>query len=339
MSVALLLAIGLAGYVGVTIGGSSTGVVFGPAVGSNALSRYTGAALMTVFVAIGGWTAGKPVIRTVGTDLVTQSSFPVPVAALLLGLVGTALLLANRAGVPASTSMTVVIAIAGFGVATGSLRWNVITGIASWWLLAPVVGFWSCAVVGRYYYSTLTQSVRIGRATGPLIALDRSGTVPRPRVAPHSTRRETVGRVLVVAIACYMAYAAGASNVANAVGVLVGSNTLSMGVGVLFASATIGLGAFTIATRTIETAGTGLTDLSLLGTLLVEVIGATIITLLSVNGIPASLAVTTTMCVVGLGWGERVVREGGRRLLMLLLLLKRLRRELLHPNSRCTILA
>jgi len=68
----------------------------------------------------------------------------------------------------------------------------------------------------------------------------------------EKTTREQVGGILVVAIACYMAFAAGASNVANAVAPLIGSGDLALP-GVALAGAAIGLGAFTIARRTLLT--------------------------------------------------------------------------------------
>ncbi|MDY7083246.1 MAG: inorganic phosphate transporter, partial [Halobacteria archaeon] len=85
---------------------------------------------------------------------------------------------------------------------------------------------------------------------------------------------------------------------------LVGNDTLTMNQGILLAAGAIGIGAFTIARRTLDTVGNDVTDLPLLAALIVEVVSATIITGLSYGGIPASLAVTATSCVMGLGWGR-----------------------------------
>jgi PiT family inorganic phosphate transporter len=101
-----------------------------------------------------------------------------------------------------------------------------------------------------------------------------------------------------------MAFSAGASNVANAVAPLVGSGVLSIDAGILLAGGAIGLGAFTIARRTLDTVGNDLTELPLLAALVVETVSASFITFLSAIGIPASLAVSATMCIVGLGWGR-----------------------------------
>ena len=303
--VALLFLVGVfvAAFVGFNIGGSSTGVAFGPAVGSDTVSKVTAAALMTVFALLGGWTVGREVVETLGGDLVT-TTFTLEVSIGVLFFVGLALFLSNVAGVPASTSMTAVGAMAGLGLARGTLNLAEMGQIVVWWLVSPVLAFWVSAVVGRYYYPRLVEWFAVTRTEGSLLVLDRSGALPRPVLGPNTTRREFVGTVLVVGIGCYMAFSAGASNVANAVAPLVGSGSLSMSEGLLLGGGAIGLGAFTIARRTMDTVGNDLTDLPLLAALVVAAVSSTIVTALSALGVPASFVVIATMSIVGLGWGR-----------------------------------
>ncbi|QIO21455.1 inorganic phosphate transporter [Haloarcula sp. JP-L23] len=286
VEVLFVLGLAVAVFVGFNIGGSSTGVAFGPAVGSDTISKTMAAGLMTVFALLGGATVGTEVIETMGGRIVPSSEFTLLASVTVLFFVGLALLVSNLFGVPASTSMTAVGAIAGLGVASGTIDWNVMGRIVSWWLVAPIVAFWLSAVIGRYLYPHLAAR----------IVFETDG--------PGTTRRERVGQFLVVAIGCYMAFSAGASNVANAVAPLVGSGELELYPGVALAGAAIGVGAFTIARRTLDTVGNDLTELPILAALIVETVSATIISLLSLAGIPASLAVSATMCVVGLGWGR-----------------------------------
>ncbi|WP_190303832.1 inorganic phosphate transporter [Haladaptatus sp. R4] len=91
---------------------------------------------------------------------------------------------------------------------------------------------------------------------------------------------------------------------ANAIAPLVGVGVLDMTPGIILGGSVMAIGAFLIDPRTIETIGNELTVLSLEGTLIVEITAATIITLLSWAGIPASLAITAITCVIGLGWGR-----------------------------------
>ncbi|WP_440990398.1 anion permease [Haloarchaeobius baliensis] len=287
--VELLLVVGVAVavFVGFNIGGSSTGVAFGPAVGSGTLSKLLAAGLMTGFALLGGWTVGREVVNTMGGEIVPEARFTLAASVAVLFFVGFALLISNLSGVPASTSMTAVGAIAGLGAASGSLNMEKMGEIISWWLIAPVTAFWICAVVGRYLYPYLASSIDLEP--------DEDGNV---------TTKQRVGQTMVVVIGCYMAFSAGASNVANAVAPLVGSGELGIDAGILLAGGSIGLGAFTIARRTLDTVGNDLTDLPLLAALIVEVVSASIITFLSAIGIPASLAVSATMAIVGLGWGR-----------------------------------
>lgn len=307
--VLLLIGVAVAAFVGFNIGGSSTGVAFGPAVGSRTVSKLGAAALFTVFAFLGGWTVGKEVIQTMGGDIVPASQFTLGTSIGVLFFVGLALLISNLFGVPASTSMTAVGSIAGLGIATGSLRWSVMGRIVSWWLLAPITAFWICGVIGRYLYPHLEAWFAIDASVGAVFTIDRSGWLPRPRTTAAG-RREAVSGVLVVVIGCCMAFSAGASNTANAVAPLVGSGAISINAGIILAASAIGIGAFTIARRTLDTVGNDLTDLPLLAALIVEVISASLISFLSAIGIPASLAVSATMCIVGLGWGRasRTVR-------------------------------
>jgi len=309
----LVVGIVVAAFVGFNVGGSNTGVAFGPAVGSRTVSKVGAAGLMTVFALAGGWTVGRNVVETLGGRVVPAGLFTLEASIAVLFFIGLALFVSNLVGVPASTSMTAVGAIAGLGLATGSLDWDVMGRIVSWWIVAPVIAFWVSGVIGRYFYPNLVARFAIARTDGALVVVDRSGPMPRLALGPDTTPREFAGTLLVVGIGCYMAFSAGASNVANAVAPLVGSGNLSMDAGILLAGAAIGVGAFTIARRTLDTVGNDLTDLPLVAALIVATVSATLVTFLSAIGIPASFVVIATMSIVGLGWGRatRTATLGG----------------------------
>lgn len=294
----------VAAFVGYNIGGSSTGVAFGPAVGSRIVGKVVAATLFTLFALAGGWTVGRNVVETMGGEIVPASQFSLEASVVVLFFTGLSLLISNLYGVPASTSMTAVGAIVGLGLASETLNEAVMFEIVSAWIIAPVVAFWIGGVIGRYLYPYLDARFSFNRIEGDLLVLDRSGSIPKPVIGENVTPRDLFGALLVLVIACYMGFSAGASNVANAIAPLVGSGVISVEQGVLLAIGAIGLGAFTIARRTLDTVGDGLTDLPILAALIVSVVSATIITILSQVGIPASLAVSATMCIVGLGWGR-----------------------------------
>ena len=305
VSTLVVVGVLVAVFVGYNIGGSSTGVAFGPAVGSRLVRKATAAALFTVFALIGAWTVGRNVIETMSNSIVPAAQFTPAASVGVLFFTGFALLVSNLYGVPASTSMTAVGAITGLGLATKSLNEALMFTIVSAWIVAPLVGFASGAVIGRYVYPHLDRRIAFTRLELHLVQIDRSGGVPRPRLNPNASPRDLGGSVLVVGIACYMGFSAGASNAANAVAPLVtAGGPLTVDQGVLLAVAAFGLGGFTIARRTLDTVGDDITELPILAALIVSAVGGTIITVLSYFGIPASLAVSTTCCIIGLGWGR-----------------------------------
>ncbi|MFB6310592.1 MAG: anion permease [Salinirussus sp.] len=292
-------------FVAYNVGGATTGPAFGPAIGASVISKVTAAALMSVSFFIGAWTVGRRVVETLGRDLLTDPTiFTLESSIGVLAFIGGALLLGNVVGAPSSTSMTAVGAIAGLGLATGSLDWAVVGEIVSWWIVAPIVGFWVSAVVGRYLYPRIDRAIAIEHSGGALLVIDRSGLVPRPTTGPGTTHREVLGAGVVVGIGCLMAFSSGTSNIANAIAPLVGSGELGMNTGIIIGCAAVAVGAFTIARRTLETIGNDITELPLTAAIVVAMVSSTIVIALSAAGVPASFVVVATMSVVGLGWGR-----------------------------------
>lgn len=300
----LLLGILMAVFVGFNIGGSSTGIAWGPAVGANVLSKTAAAAIMSVFFLIGGWTVGRNVIQTLGGRIVPQEEFTLVAGIAVLFFIGLGMLIANVFGVPVPTSMVATGAIAGLGAAVGDLNWEVLGRIFMWWMMTPAIAFWIGMVVGRYLYPYLDTYFYLRQSRGPLLELDRSGRLPKPVMGPNTTIRELWGAGIIVAIGCYMSFSAGASNTANAVAPLVGGGALPESPAILLAAFAVAFGGFTIARRTMESVGNDLTELPLLGALIVAIVASTITTFLSWIGIPISLVMATVMTIVGLGWGR-----------------------------------
>ncbi len=301
-----VLAVGIIAsiFVGFNIGGSSTGIAWGPPVGAGVIKKTTAAGLMTVFVFLGGWTVGRNVMDTLSEGIIT-TELTLSAGVAVLFFIGLGILAANIFGVPVPTSMTTVGAIAGLGLATDTLNYPVIAEIITWWIVTPVIGFWIGGVIGRYIYPAVNQRVQIRASDGPLVTLDRSGGLPTPALGPNTTWSELVSTTVVLVVGCYMAFSAGASNVPNAAAPLVGGvGGLDRDIAIGIATVAIGLGGFTIARRTMESVGGELSDIPLLAALFVMVTASTITTLLSWIGIPISLVMATVMTIVGIGWGR-----------------------------------
>ncbi|AGB35938.1 inorganic phosphate transporter [Natronococcus occultus] len=290
-------------FVGFNIGGSSTGITWGPSVGAGIVTKSTAAAIMTVFVFLGGITVGQNVMETLSEGIITID-LTLSAGVAVLFFIGLGILVANVFGVPVPTSMTTVGAIAGLGLATGTLNYTTIAEIISWWVVTPIIGFWIGGIIGRYIYPEVNRRVQIEKTDGPLLTLERDGAIPKPVLGPNTTPSEVATTAVVLVIGCYMAFSAGASNVPNAAAPLVGEAGLEVNTAVVIATLAIGIGAFTIARRTMDSVGGELSDIPLLAALFVMVTASTITTILSYIGIPISLVMATVMTIVGIGWGR-----------------------------------
>ncbi|OVE83637.1 inorganic phosphate transporter [Natronolimnobius baerhuensis] len=300
----LLVGVVASVFVGFNIGGSSTGITWGPSVGAGIVSKTTAAAVMTVFVFLGGMTVGRNVMDTLSEGII-DVELTLAAGVAILFFIGLGMLIANIFGVPVPTSMTTVGAIAGLGLATDTLNYEMIAGIITWWIVTPIIGLWVGVLIGRYVYPWVNEQVTITKSDGPLLALERGDRVPKPTLGPNTTSTELATTIAVLVIGCYMAFSAGASNVPNAAAPLVGTaDGLEDTTAIIVATLAISLGGFTIARRTMDSVGGELSDIPLLAALFVMVTASTITTVLSWAGIPISLVMATVMTIVGIGWGR-----------------------------------
>ena len=300
----LVVIAGLASiFVGFNIGGSSTGIAWGPPVGAGIVSKSLAAILMTFFVFLGGWTVGRNVMDTLSNQMI-NIDISLTAGTAVLFFIGAGILTANIFSVPVPTSMTTVGSIVGLGLATESVNTGVILEIVTWWIVTPVIGLWIGGLIGRYIYPEINARVRIQKSDGPLLELENSGLIPKPTLGPNTTQTELISTLFVILVGCYMSFSAGASNIPNAAAPLVGGAGINPSVAIIMATLAIGVGAFTIARRTMKSVGGELSDIPLLAALFVMVTASSITTVLSILGIPISLVMATVMTIVGIGWGR-----------------------------------
>lgn len=137
MAPSVLFVVGLATaiFVGLNVGGSSTGVSFGPATGSGALSMRQAGGLMAVFALLGGLTVGRNDVSRLGTGFVPPESFTLGASIAVLLFIGLGIMFGNVLRVSTSTSQTAVAAVVGMGAALGVLNWRTVGVVAMWWVL------------------------------------------------------------------------------------------------------------------------------------------------------------------------------------------------------------
>lgn len=194
LSVVFVVGVAAAIFVGVNIGGSSTGVAFGPATGSDALSMRQASGLMAVFVLLGGFTIGTNVVDALGADFIPAEYFTLGASIGVLLFIGLGILIGNVLNVSTSTSQTAVAAVVAMGAALGVLDWRTVGVVGMWWVLSTTLAFWICAFVGRYFYDAIVN----------LLSFESDDT-------------GRFAELVVIRIGCYMGFSTGASNVASAV--------------------------------------------------------------------------------------------------------------------------
>lgn len=271
----LALAIGL--FFAVNIGASGTAAAMGAAYGAGALKRKMALALCAVCALTGSVLAGHNVATTLGKGLLPATPLPAALAVTILASACITLFTANLIGIPLSTSEVTVGAVVGAAVVLGQPPVGRILLIASTWVIVPIISFCLAYLLQRY----LARSLR-----------------------PHLRDRRSFVALLLTVGGCYEAFAAGANNVANAVGPLIGAGLISMDHGVLLGGAGLALGALTLGGRVLNTNAKKITALDLFSGTIVSFTGATLVFTASLFGFPMPLTQVTTVGIIGVGYAN-----------------------------------
>lgn len=280
MDAVLVVAIVLATFLALNIGANNSAAAMATAYGAGARSKKEAVILIAIFAILGALIAGGPVIKTMGKDLVPESVLSSNIGFVLIILIIAVFFIswANIVRVPVATTHAIVCAIAGVGLYAHALNGRQFFHIVIWWIATPFAAWLLNYLAGRYlYFRTLRflsnrySEAGIKRILGILLTL--SG--------------------------CYVAFSAGANNAANSVGPLVGIGLLNASTGAILAGLGMGIGAILFGGRVLETVGKQITEICVLRAISVELVGATIILIASLFGVPVSLAEIVTSGIIG----------------------------------------
>ncbi|HLN65214.1 MAG TPA: inorganic phosphate transporter [Symbiobacteriaceae bacterium] len=271
----LALAIGL--FFAVNIGASGTAAAFGAAYGSGAIHRRPALLLCAAFALAGSVLAGQQVATTLGKGLLPAGALPLSCAATILGAACVTLFLANLLGIPLSTSEVTVGAVVGAAMVLGQPPWGRILFIVATWVLIPFLSF----VLAYLLQRTLVRLLR-----------------------PYLREKRRAMSFILTLGGCYEAFAAGANNVANAVGPLIGAGVIAMNAGVAFGGLAVALGALALGGRVLNTNAKKITTLDLPSGAVVSFTGATLVVIASLMGLPTPLTQVTTVGIIGVGYAN-----------------------------------
>jgi len=148
ISIELVIAAMIGGYMAVNIGANDVANNVGPAVGSKALTLTGAIIIAAIFEAAGALIAGGGVVSTIKKGIIDPSLIPnadvfiwLMMAALLAGAIW--LNIATAVGAPVSTTHAIVGGVLGAGIAAGGFgiaNWDQMRLIAASWVISPVIG-------------------------------------------------------------------------------------------------------------------------------------------------------------------------------------------------------
>jgi sulfate permease len=276
-------------FFAVNIGASGAAASMGISYGAGVVKKRLALLMCGVTVFFGAWLGGGEVVKTIGSGIVPNSTFTVPIALIVLASAALSLFLANIFGIPLSTSEVAVGSVVGAGIVYQSVFVSNLAMIMVFWLLTPFAAFVIAILAAN---------------------LLKIKTLKRWMKAPKAI---PILSVLVVCMGLFEAFSAGMNNVANAVGPLVGADIMSTSSGIFWGGLFVAAGAILLGQRVLETNGKKITTLRLEEGCVISGTGAAIVTVASVFGIPVPLTQITTSSIIGIGFakhGKSVLKKG-----------------------------
>ncbi len=282
-------------FLAINMGGSGTAPTFAAAYGANLIRKDLIPGLFGIFVFAGALIAGQKVIMTVGGDILPSETVGMTMSIIVLGSVALSLFFANLLRVPQSTSQATIFALAGPAIYLNVLQTNrLFFEIIPTWFITPVLAFVLAYGIGKYIYLPLSH-----RMGGFLDAVKNHRAL----------------KWLVIATACYVSFAIGSNNMANAAAPVLAMavNMLQVEIGspsfmllmmilVFMLAPMFGLGSSLLGHRVLQTTGKDISSFGALGASYISIITASILLVSSLwRGIPTSLVQMNTAAIIGLG--------------------------------------
>ncbi len=299
----LLIPFLVAMFLAINMGGSGTAPSFSVAYGANIIRRFSIPGVFGIFVFIGALLAGKKVSMTMGREIIDPDQMTLVVTTIVLLSVSLSLFVANMLSVPQSTSQSAVFSLAGAAIFLGDFNTRkLFTEIIPVWFVLPIIAF--LLVLG-------------------LCALHKRLVKKWPGLRKPFLHPQ-VTKLLVLASACYVAFAIGSNNVANASGPLAGMVVHELGIDpadersflviailtTLLIAPCFAIGSSLMGFRLVKTTGKGITQFGNNGAIVISLVTASLLLMASITkGIPTSLVQLNTFSIMALS----IHREGWKK--------------------------
>lgn len=282
-------------FLALNMGASGTAPSFSAVYGADLLKKEMIPGLFGFFVFAGVIIAGQKVVLTIGKGIMPNEMMTLTLTVIVILSIALSLLCANLLGVPQSTSQSTVFALVGPALYFGKLQTDkLLFEIIPTWFITPVLAFLLALIIGKLIYNPLKT-----KFSNKLKIVSQSRTI----------------KYFVIITACYVAFAIGSNNVANAAGPILAMATNELNIGmddpsivlvIIIISFMIapffGIGSSIMGNRVVNTTGKEIIKFGSLGATLISIITATLLLLVSVTkGIPTSLVQMSTGAIIGLG--------------------------------------
>lgn len=264
-----VILIGVVIFFAMNMGASGIAPSFAGAYGGKLIKKKNALILFAIFVIIGAIFLGKNVTVTIGKHLLPQGFINFDVALIILGSAAVSLFLANMLKIPQSTSQVTVGAAVGAGLYFKHLNLNALLfKILPMWVVLPLSSYLLTFLIYNSIYPPEHDNLHIYQKI-------------------FANKKKI--RISSLITSCYVAFAIGTNNVANAVGPLFGAGILGIGAGLILIAPLFGIGAQMMGRGPLETAGSEIVPLGAVSGTLVSFVTATLLILASALGVPQSL--------------------------------------------------
>ena len=241
----LFLSSGL--FLGWSLGAADASNIFGTAVATKMVKFKTAAIITSIFVILGAVYAGAGTTETLG-ELGSLDTLPGAFMAALSAAL--AIYWATKYGLPVSTSQAIVGAIIGWNIyANKTTDTAVLTKIVSTWISCPLLS----AVIAMITFFITKKIIKSSHM--------------------HLIRQDYYTRIGLIITGAFGAYALGANNIANVMGVFAPSNPFqdfnlhgfslnSTQILFLIGAIAISVGVFTYSRKVMDTVGNGIISMT-----------------------------------------------------------------------------
>ncbi len=265
------------GFFVVNMGASGIAPSFAAAYGSRLIKKKNILVLFTIFVFLGAVILGRNVSLTLGKNLLPREFLSFSTTLIIIFSASLSLFLANLLKIPQSTSQVTVGAITGAGLYFRHLYLKTLfLKIIPIWIILPLLAYFFTFILYRQIYPPKHGNLHLYE-----------------KIFTHEKKLKLIS----ILVSCYVAFAIGSNNVANAVGPLYGAGIIGILPGLISLSPFFGLGAWLMGKGPLGTAGKEIVPLGLFSSALVSFVTATLLIFASILGVPQSL-VQLNLCSI-----------------------------------------